>query len=113
MKNEELKNRTKQFAHGCAKLALELPEGQLRKHIGGELIRSSSSVATNYIASCTAQSRKSFISKLSTVLEEADEALFWLEFIIDEQLVKTIPVEPLLNEARDLRAIFHASLKTE
>ena len=112
MKNEALKNRTKQFAHRCVKLALELPRDQLGKHIAGQLIRCSTSVAANYRASCIAQSKASFISKLSIVLEEADESSFWLEFIIDEKMKQTNLVAPLLNEAKELTAIFYASRKT-
>ena len=112
MKNEELKNRTKQFAHRCVKLALELPNGQLGKHIAGQLIRCSTSVAANYRASCVAQSKASFVSKLSIVLEEADESSFWLEFIIDEQLLKKSLVETLLKEANELTAIFFSSRRT-
>ena len=112
MRNEELKERTKEFAHRCVKLALELPNGQLGKHIAGQLIRCSTSVAANYRASCIAQSKASFISKLSIVLEEADESSFWLEFIVDEKMMKTNFVAPLLNEAKELTAIFYASRKT-
>jgi len=112
LRNEELKERTKEFAHRCVKLALELPNGQLGKHIAGQLIRCSTSVAANYRASCIAQSKASFISKLSIVLEEADESSFWLEFIVDEKMMKTNFVAPLLNEAKELTAIFYASRKT-
>ena len=112
MDEMELKQRTKEFAHRCVKLALELPNGQLGKHIAGQLIRCSTSVAANYRASCIAQSKASFISKLSIVLEEADESAFWLEFIIDEQLLKRNLVEPLLQEANELTAIFFSSRKT-
>lgn len=112
MTNEALKNRTKQFAHRCVKLALELPKGQLGRHIAGQLIRCSTSVAANYRASCIAQSKASFISKLSIVLEETDESSFWLESIVDEQMMKTDLVAPLLTEAKELAAIFYVSRKT-
>jgi four helix bundle protein len=52
------------------------------------------------------------LSKLSIVIEETDESYFWLEFIIDEKLIKRNLVEPLLKEADELRAIFIASRKT-
>ena len=81
-------------------------------HIRGQLIRCSTSVASNYRAVCVAQSKASFISKLSIVLEEADESFFWLEFIIDEELLKKELVDPLLEEAKELTAIFVASRKT-
>ncbi len=110
--SEELKTRTKEFAHRCVKLAMALPNTPLGNHIGGQLIRSSTSVAANYRAACIAQSKASFISKLSIVIEEADESYFWFEFIIDENLLKNNLVEPLLKEADELTAIFIASRKT-
>lgn len=112
MKSEELRSRTKEFAHRCIKLAMALPDTYLGNHIRGQLIRCSTSVASNYRAACIAQSRASFVSKLSIVLEEADESHFWLEFIIDEKLLKKERVEPLLKEADELTAIFIASRKT-
>jgi len=59
-----------------------------------------------------AQSKASFISKLSIVIEEADESYFWIEFIIDENLLKKEHVEPLRKEADELTAIFTTSRKT-
>ncbi len=112
LRNEELKNRTKQFAHRCVKLATALPETSLGRHIRGQLVRSSTSVACNYRAVCLAQSKASFVSKLSIVLEEADESCFWLEFIIDENLLKRQLVETLRKEAGELTAIFLSSRNT-
>jgi four helix bundle protein len=112
MKSEELKRRTKEFAHRCVKLARALPKTQLGNHIRGQLIRCSTSAASNYRAACLAQSKAGFVSKLSIVIEETDESYFWLEFIIDENLLKKHLVEPLLNEAKELTAIFVASRKT-
>jgi four helix bundle protein len=112
IESDALKQRTKQFAHRCVKLALALPNTVLGNHICGQLIRCSTSVASNYRATCLAQSKPSFISKLSTVIEEADESEFWLEFIIDEDLMKGPRVEPLLKESGELVAIFLASRRT-
>ena len=112
MDEQELKQRTKQFAHRCVKLAMALPDTPLGRHIRGQLIRCSTSVASNYRAICLAQSKASFVSKLSIVLEEADESQFWLEFIIDENLLKNKVVSPLLKEAEELTAIFISSRKT-
>ena len=112
MQGDELKRRTKEFAHRCVKLAMALPKTPLGNHIRGQLIRCSTSVASNYRASCIAQSKASFISKLSIVIEEADESIFWLEFIIDENLLKKHIVEPLMKEAEELTAIFITSRKT-
>ena len=112
MESERLKNRTKEFAHRCIKLAMALPDTQLEHHIRGQLIRCSTSVASNYRAACIAQSKASFVAKLSIVLEETDESAFWLEFIIDEKLLRKTQVEPLLNESKELTSIFVSSRKT-
>ncbi len=112
MNKEELKKRTKDFAHRCVKLALSLPNSILGRHLQGQLIRASTSVAANYRAACLAQSKASFTAKLSIVIEEADESLFWIEFILDEKLIKKELINPLLKEASELTAIFIASRKT-
>jgi len=112
MDRKELIKRTKDFAHRCVKLAMALPETVLGRHIRGQIIRCSTSVAANYRATCLSQSKPSFTAKLSIVLEEADETAFWLEFIIDEKLLKKNLVEPLLREAEELTKIFAASRKT-
>ena len=91
---------------------MEMPKTYLANHIKGQLIRCSTSVASNYRAACIAQSKASFIAKLSIVIEEVDEAYFWLEFIIDEKLLSKEQVFPLLNEADELIAIFTSSRKT-
>ena len=112
MDREELKKRTKEFAHRCVKLALALPETVLGGHIRVQLIRCSTSVGANYRAACVAQSRAEFASKLSIVIEEVDESCFWLEFVIDEKLLKKSQVDPLLNESKELTSIFVSSRKT-
>ncbi|HPR18332.1 MAG TPA: four helix bundle protein [Candidatus Cloacimonadota bacterium] len=112
MNKQELQDRTKAFAHRCVRLAMELPKNKLGFHIEGQLIRCSTSVAANYRAACLAQSKASFISKISIVLEEADESYFWLEFIIDENLLSKSSIEPLLKEADELTAIFFSTRKT-
>jgi four helix bundle protein len=112
MDEKDLKQRTKDFAHRCVKLSMGLPKTYLGNHIKGQLIRCSTSVASNYRAACIAQSKASFISKLSIVLEEVDESHFWLEFIIDERLLEEERVLALLKEAEQLTAIFISSRKT-
>ncbi len=112
MNSEELKKRTKEFAHRCIKLAMALPNTPLGNHIRYQLIKCSTSVAANYRACCVAQSKASFISKISIVIEEADETSFWLEFIIDEGLLQKEKGTPLYKESKELTAIFISSRKT-
>src|SRR5512138_2754117 len=80
---EEFKNRTKLFALRVLKLYQALPKSAESQIIGKQLFRSASSVASNYRAVCRARSDAEFISKLSIVVEEADESIFWIEMLID------------------------------
>lgn len=109
---ETLKKRTKIFAHNCIKITELVPNTYLANHIKGQLIRCSTSVAANYRATCVAQSKASFIAKISIVIEEVDESNFWLEFAMDEDLIKKDKVDYLLKESSELTAIFMASRKT-
>ncbi|MBI3502041.1 MAG: four helix bundle protein [Bacteroidetes bacterium] len=112
MTTQELKNRTKTFSHRCVKLALSMSNSFLENHIRGQLIRASTSVAANYRAACLAHSKKSFSSKLSIVIEETDESCFWMEFLIEENLMKENMAAPLIKESNELLAIFISSRKT-
>lgn len=106
---EDLKKRSNLFAHNCVKLALELPKSKLGIHIEGQLIRCSTSVAANYRAACLGQSKKAFVSKLGIVIEEADECIFWIEFLQDEKLINNPESQNILKESKELTAIFIAS----
>ncbi|MBW7992028.1 MAG: four helix bundle protein [Planctomycetes bacterium] len=112
MTENDLKERTSQFAHRCVKLSLALPTTDLGNHIRKQFIRFSTSVASNYRAACIAQSKADFASKLSIVIEEADESCFWMEFIIVEKLLSEKQVVDLLREGQELTAIFIKSRKT-
>ncbi len=113
MDSEELKSRTKVFAHRCIKLSTALLKKTLGRHVKGQLIRCATSVAANYRAVCIAQSKASFVSKISIVIEETDESAFWLELITGEKLLKANLVEPLLKEASELTSIFISSENRE
>lgn len=112
MTSEELKKRTKEFAHRIVKLTFALPKNTLANHISNQLIRCATSVAANYRATLLSQSKATFISKISIVIEEADESEFWLECIMDEKLMEREMILPLFNEAHELTSIFIATRKT-
>ena len=111
-KPEELRNRSKQFAIDLVKLVQSLPKTDTARILGRQLLRSATSVAANYRAVGRSRSRAEFISKIGTVVEEADETVFWLEMLVDTEVVNRHDVEALLVEANELLAIFAASQRT-
>lgn len=112
MNEEELKRRTKQFALRVIRLVEALPRTRTAAVIGNQLLRAATSVAANYRAACRARSRADFINKLGIVEEEADESLFWLELVVEANLLPAARVQDLIQEANELTAIFTASRKT-
>lgn len=112
MTPKELKDRTKRIAVQVIRLCRELPRTLDGRRLGQQLLDAATSVAANYRAACRARSRAEFIAKLGTVLEEADESLFWLELMVDAEVVTKSRVERLLKEADELTAIFTTSVKT-
>ena len=112
MTEKDLKIRTRKFAVDVLNLIDKLPNRRSGNIIANQLGRSASSVAANYRAACRGRSHAEFISKIGIVEEEADETTFWLDIIPATKNGSTAEVEPLLNEARELTAIFTASSKT-
>ena len=111
MTKDELKRRAKDFALRVIRMVESFPDSYLARHISGQIIRSSTSVAANYRASCRARSDNDFIAKLGIVEEEGDETAFWIEFAVDSGLVKAELVADLQNEANQIVAIVVASIK--
>jgi four helix bundle protein len=76
MDKHELISRTRKFAIQVFKLIERLPKSEAAKVVTYQLLKSSSSVATNYRAANRAKSKADFLNKIKTVLEEADESNF-------------------------------------
>jgi four helix bundle protein len=112
MKPDDLKRRTKQFALRVLKLVAALPKSLAGKTIGGQLVRAGTSVGANYRAACRARSKLEFIAKIGIVEEEADESAFWMELIIEDELLKPRLVQSLLIEANELAKIMASSRKS-
>lgn len=112
MTEKDLKIRTKKFAVDILNFVDKLPNRRSANIIGNQLGRSASSVAANYRAACRGRSHAEFIAKIGIVEEEADESTFWLDIIPDTKNAAREDVEPILNEARELTAIFTAASKT-
>lgn len=110
--SEELKKRTKRFAIRIVKMFRCLPKTEEAKIIGRQVLRSGTSVAANYRAVCRARSTAEFIAKMGIVVEEADETVFWLELLVETEIVPEVKMKELLLEANEILAIFAASQRT-
>jgi four helix bundle protein len=78
--NEELRDRTKQFASSIVRLYVALPRQRKEVEVlGHQLLRSGTSVAAHVREASRAPSDAEFCSKLDGALQEADESQMWLE----------------------------------
>ncbi|MBV8050276.1 MAG: four helix bundle protein [Acidobacteriaceae bacterium] len=111
-KTEQLRERTRNFAVRVLHVCRALPYCSESRVVGHQLLRSATSVAANYRAVCKARSPADFISKLGIVEEECDETIFWLKFLVDAGLMKAERLFSLIDEAKQLAAIFAASRRT-
>ena len=100
------------FAVDVFRFCRTLPRTAEVWDIARQLRRSASSVASNYRAMRRASTDAVFLAKTATVIEEADESGFWLEFLVEIELVSRANARPFLREANELVAIFTASRKT-
>ena len=90
-----------------------MPQLRHRLCVTVSRVSQTAEVAFNYRASCRARSHDEFTAKIGLVAEEADESEGWLEFIETGRLIKSSSaLTHLLNESRELVAIFSASVGT-
>lgn len=108
---EQLKNRTKQVALRVIRLVQSLPKTSEAQIIGKQIIRSGTSIAANYRAACRARSNAEYHSKISIVIEETDETMFWLEILWESEIVKKDLLDNLYYEIEELLKIFMVSRK--
>ena len=107
MKNlQDLKHRTKIFSLRIIKLYQSLSQKSDVQILGKQLLRSGTSVGANTRAAFRGRSTKEFTAKIGTVIEEADECLFWMELLVEAGIIKQEKLKDLMKETEELIAIF-------
>jgi len=106
-----LKKRTKLFALRVIKLYQSLSTATVDQVIGKQILRSGTSLASNYRAACRARSNAEFHSKVCIVVEEADETMFWLELLWEAGIVKQELLQDLYQENEEILKIMVVSRK--
>ena len=95
-----MRQRTMSFGLRIIRLTESLPRSQTARVLGKQLLRAGTSVGANYRAALRAKSRRDFIAKMGTVEEEADEAIYWMQMLIECGLVQQARLSELLDEAK-------------
>ncbi|MDR0546110.1 MAG: four helix bundle protein [Dysgonamonadaceae bacterium] len=108
---EQLKSRTKAIALRIIRLYRKLPKTGDAQVIGKQTLRSGTSLAANYRAACRARSEAEFFSKLSIVIEETDETMFWLELLWESEIIKKELLKDLYTETEEILKIMSTARK--
>lgn len=103
---KDLERRTKQFALAAIKLISSLPRTLVTDAIARQLIKSATSIGANYREANRGVSRADFANKIGTVQKEAAETQYWIELLLEGELVRNEEVLALQKEANELLAIF-------
>lgn len=112
MDKTELKRRSQKFAVDVIKFTESIPYNRAANILCKQLLRSGTSVGANYRAACKGKSTADFLNKIAICEEEADECIYWIDLLIEANLVEPNLIAGLRNEANELTAIFTAIGKT-
>src|SRR3954463_16023057 len=102
VRSVENQKRSKQFTLRIIRMTRALPRSDEARVIGRQLLRSGTAVGANYRAACRARSRREFVAKMGIVVEEADESAFWIELLVEGEIVPARKLQSLLTEANEL-----------
>ena len=104
---QDLKPRTKTFALRVIRMYSKLPKNNVvAQVVGKQVLRSGTSVGANYREASRGRSKAEFISKIGDCLKEIEVTECWLELLVDSGVVSVPKMADLLDETRQLIAIF-------
>jgi four helix bundle protein len=110
--NGDLRERVKTFALRVIRLSGAVPRTLAGDVILRQLVRSATSAGAQHREAYRSRSTAEFISKMESAVQELDESSYWIELLVEANLVTAKRLGPLLTEADELTAIFVASVKT-
>lgn len=110
--NEHLRERTMSLAVNVREMLLSTEIKSIDRSIVNQLIRSSSSIAANYRAATRGRSDAEFFSKICIVVEESDETLFWVDYLIRINILNDIETKQIRKETEQLVKLFSTIKKS-
>ena len=108
---DDLRERTKQFALRIIRLYGALPKAIEAQIIGKQALRSGTSVGANYREAFRGRSDAEFIAKMGDCLKELEETAYWLELLVEGNLIPAEKLVALQDETNQLTAIFVTIIK--
>ena len=110
---EDLRDRTKRYALRIIRMFGALPKDTVAQIIGKQVLRSGTSVGANFREACRARSDNEFIAKLGICLQELEDTIYWLELLLEANILTENQLSELLDESNQLMAIFTTISKNQ
>jgi four helix bundle protein len=107
----DLRKRTKSFALRVVRMFIALPKTTEARVIGKQVLRSGTSVGANYREAFRARSEAEFTAKMGDCLKELEETSYWLELLVEANVVPAEKLAALQDENNQLTAIFVSIIK--
>ena len=101
----DLRVRTRTFALRVIRLFSALPRRPEAEVIGKQMLRSGTSVGANFREAHRSRSDAEFVCKVGDCLKELEETCYWLELLVEAELVSAERLSPLLDECNQFIAI--------
>lgn len=101
----DLKERTKRYAVRIIRLFAALPKSTEARVLGKQLLRSGTSVGAHYREATRSRSTAEFVSKIEGGLQELAESAYWLELLVETEIIPADRLADLMKEADELTAI--------
>jgi four helix bundle protein len=106
---KELEKRTRKFAVRIIHLSLVLPNTPEAIVIRKQITKSGTSVGANYREANRARSNADFKNKIKICESEASETQYWLEVIVEAEMLSWEQISADYKECSELLAIFTSS----
>jgi len=103
---QDLRSRTSEFALRIIRLYSSLPKSTEAQVLGKQVLRSGTSIGAHYREGHRAKSDADIVNKFETALQELDETDYWLDLLVQADIVHADKTALLIKETNELIAIF-------
>ena len=110
-RRNEIVERSKEFAVRIIKLSQFL-EGQRIYALANQIIRSGTSIGANVHEAQSSDTKKDFAYKMNIALKEARETGYWIDILIESEIVPENRLSEMKTELEELTKMLVSIIKT-
>ncbi|MBO5445416.1 MAG: four helix bundle protein [Muribaculaceae bacterium] len=105
-------NKGKAFAIRIVRLKQWICKETKEYSLADQILRSGTSIGANISEAVDAVSDRDFINKLNISLKECSETKFWLDILMETNLINRAIYESMMEDCNELYALLTSIIKT-